>query len=335
MAINKYSQLLLEMQYKRLQEQNGLDIFYKDCGQIYKVILLINNYGRARIITDENLNRIKQKIYFRPELIQNKKIEFLTILLHVGRDDRYRKKHQYNMLDFPLNEKAKGSKYNNCFSEEWTALKNVRIEEELLRKQMKVDSPVIKNFPYITFLLILVSIILFIYPADSNTYGISWISLSKGNYYTLITYVFLHGGIIHLLNNCLAIGCIGSMLEIKLGKMKYMILLLISAIYSGCATAGYKYIIGEANIPTIGLSGILYAICGTLIVYQVYHKRRHAFLIFYVVVSLLAGLFIPYTDSMVHIAGLFIGNLFMAADLLTRHCQKIKNKMCYYKYKLR
>ena len=85
-----------------------------------------------------------------------------------------------------------------------------------------------------------------------------------GKYYTLITSVCLHVGIIHLVFNLWWFWTLGRVMEKTLGTVRYVGFLLLSALVSsGCQMA----IAGETGV---GLSGIIYAMAA----YMWVGKRR-------------------------------------------------------------
>ena len=83
--------------------------------------------------------------------------------------------------------------------------------------------------------------------------------IKAGQYYRIITGVFLHGGILHLAFNCYALYVIGSQLETYLGKVRYLIIYLFSAV-----TASLFSMIFNSN-PSIGASGAIFGLMGALV----------------------------------------------------------------------
>lgn len=57
--------------------------------------------------------------------------------------------------------------------------------------------------------------------------------LGQGQYYRLITAMFFHGSIMHLAANSIYLFYFGSRAELLLGKVRYVILYLISGICGG------------------------------------------------------------------------------------------------------
>ena len=232
--MNDFSNVILSMAYRRLQKNCGLDIFYKVDNGTYKFIIMIDNHGSMKIKTKENLNMIKEKICYLPEFVQGREYKFLTILLHGSKKDRVTLNGERNLISISMEGRDEYINCENCFKEELHEIKLCRKEEKLNRKKIALNDTKSKgrqNLPVLTILLIVASIVAFILPIEANDYGISGISIMEKRYITLFSYIFLHGGILHLANNCIAMGVIGSMLERKIGSLKYGILIIVSAVY--------------------------------------------------------------------------------------------------------
>ena len=66
----------------------------------------------------------------------------------------------------------------------------------------------------------------------------------------LITYLFVHGGVLHLLANLLFLFCFGNAVNAKLGHLPFL------GLYFGCgAFAGLAWLLLGSGVPVIGASG--------------------------------------------------------------------------------
>lgn len=132
-----------------------------------------------------------------------------------------------------------------------------------------------------------------------------------GEYYRLLTGTFLHGGLMHLLFNCYALFVIGSQLESFIGKWKFMIIYLFSAL-----TGSLTSIIFSGNGASIGASGAIFGLIGALL-YFGYHYRVYlgnvmkSQIIPLVIFNLLFGFMMTGIDNAAHIGGLIGGTLMM------------------------
>ncbi|HEY6393775.1 MAG TPA: rhomboid family intramembrane serine protease [Candidatus Binataceae bacterium] len=84
---------------------------------------------------------------------------------------------------------------------------------------------------------------------------------------TLITSIFLHGGLMHVAGNMLYLFVFGATVEAELGHRRYLLFYLASGIAAGLATV---MMAPASQVPVIGASG---AIAGVLGAYFVFHPR--------------------------------------------------------------
>jgi membrane associated rhomboid family serine protease len=84
---------------------------------------------------------------------------------------------------------------------------------------------------------------------------------------TLLTYMFLHGDIIHLGSNMLFLWVFGDNVEDAMGHVKYLVFYLACGIAAGLAHA---YMLPTSKVPLIGASG---AVAGVIAAYLLLHPR--------------------------------------------------------------
>ncbi|MFJ3231394.1 rhomboid family intramembrane serine protease [Streptomyces sp. NPDC086787] len=82
--------------------------------------------------------------------------------------------------------------------------------------------------------------------------------IAEGQEYRLLTSMFLHGGIIHILFNMLSLWWIGGPLEAALGRARYLALYLVS----GLAGSALTYLLAAPNQPSLGASGAIFGLFG-------------------------------------------------------------------------
>jgi len=140
--------------------------------------------------------------------------------------------------------------------------------------------------------------------------------INNGEYYRLITAMFLHGGLIHLVLNMYALNSIGPLVEIYFGKVKYLIIYFISGILSSY----FSYLFSSS--VSIGASGAIFGTLGAtlIIAYKNRKKGGKEFLnniISVIVINLVLGFSIPNVDNFGHIGGL-IGGVIVTLLLMSR-----------------
>ena len=152
------------------------------------------------------------------------------------------------------------------------------------------------------------------------------------------TYIFLHGGVFHLLFNLLALWMFGGELENHLGSKKFLRYFLFCGIGAGICTVLFTPALYQ-RIPVIGASGAIY---GLLLAYGWLFPNRLIYIYFlfpipakyFVIIFGLIEFFSSIqgpgggVSHLTHLGGLLFGLIYMAYPV-TR--QKIRRE--YYKRK--
>ena len=86
--------------------------------------------------------------------------------------------------------------------------------------------------------------------------------VAEGQWYRLLTSMFLHGSYIHIGFNMLSLWWIGAPLEAALGRVRYLTLYAVS----GLAGSAFTYLIAGANQPSLGASGAIFGLFGAMAV---------------------------------------------------------------------
>lgn len=138
-----------------------------------------------------------------------------------------------------------------------------------------------------------------------------------GEWYRLITHLFLHGDIWHLGNNMLILFCLGNALEHYIGKIPYAGIYFLSGILAGLGSVVYN----TGNTVSVGASGAVFGIVGAMAWLVLRNRGRlEGFtvprMILFVLMSVYAGFVDQGIDNAAHIAGLIAG--FLLAMLIYR-----------------
>ena len=139
--------------------------------------------------------------------------------------------------------------------------------------------------------------------------------LQHGEIWRLLSYMFLHGSLLHLLINMYSLYIIGTQIENYYGKTKYVLIYIISGICGGLLSA-----VGTgANALSVGASGAIFGLLGAL-AYFGYHYRLYlgnvlkTQIIPVIIINLLIGVMVQGIDNFCHIGGLVSG-IFLAMAL--------------------
>lgn len=132
--------------------------------------------------------------------------------------------------------------------------------------------------------------------------------IKAGEYYRLFTCGFLHGGIIHLTLNMIALYSVGPIVEKYFGKVKYIIIYIVSLLLSSVLS----YLFSDS--VSIGASGAIFGLLGSLLIIGLYNRKRISSsfvrsIINVIVINLIIGFTIPNIDNYGHIGGLLGGML--------------------------
>jgi len=152
----------------------------------------------------------------------------------------------------------------------------------------------------------------------------------------LLTYIFLHGGVSHILFNLLALWMFGGELESYFGSKKFLFYFLFCGIGAGICTV---ILTPNGMIPVIGASGAIYGLLlafgwlfpdRQIYIYFLLPVRAKYFVIIFGLIELFSS--IEGTGGGVahftHLGGLLFGLLYMGYPTLR---QKIRRN--YYKRK--
>jgi membrane associated rhomboid family serine protease len=96
-----------------------------------------------------------------------------------------------------------------------------------------------------------------------NDYGFSLQNLLSGRYWTLLTSIFIHVDPEHLILNMLALFFFGRVIEMSLGRKKFLLIFITSAIIGNLAFLISSFFIGSLGTSVVGASAAIFGIMGT------------------------------------------------------------------------
>ena len=126
-------------------------------------------------------------------------------------------------------------------------------------------------FPTLTFSImyldVLIFFLIYLYPQFFNVLSFNPGSISLSNSYTIITYMFLHSGISHLLGNMVVLIILGYYLEALVGKARFLSVYLISGIVTIVFDVASRILFNTSlSVPLVGASGAIMGIAAFLAV---------------------------------------------------------------------
>ncbi len=182
----------------------------------------------------------------------------------------------------------------------------------------------IQATPYISILLIACNVILFLICTFTeellyNKGGLSpALCLDGKQYYRLITAMFLHADIQHLLNNMLLLGGLGAMLEPEIGHGSFCVMYFAGGLGGQAVSLIYKFYANEWYVVSIGASGAVYGLVGVLLAMSLCRQRKipnvtWQKILVVVVFTVYSGIQAANIDNAAHIGGFVTG---VAAGLI-------------------
>jgi membrane associated rhomboid family serine protease len=119
-------------------------------------------------------------------------------------------------------------------------------------------TPVVRN-------LIIINVIVFVFQSitsDTLTGYLALFNRESGNFqpYQLFTYMFAHGGFMHIFFNMLSLAFMGPILEGFWGQKKFLLFYLITGIGAGVFNFIVEMFIGAGPGVMVGASGAIYGL---------------------------------------------------------------------------
>ncbi len=190
-------------------------------------------------------------------------------------------------------------------------------------------TPILVDLNILIFLLMAVSglgVVSF-HTSDLLHWGANYRpEILEGQWWRLLTNIFLHGGIYHLLANMAALFFVGTFLEPRLGAVRMAICYLISGLCGSLASVWWY-----AATVSVGASGAIFGLYGIFICLMltgVYAKEFNKIFLSVMIVFTGVNLFVGMNggiDNAAHIGGLLSGMLIgfaISPGMKSKHSDK-------------
>ena len=129
-----------------------------------------------------------------------------------------------------------------------------------------------KSPPIITYLLLTVTVLIQIYlsvlhSSDAgqiyDTFSLIPVNFFMGkNLDSLASYMFIHGNLLHLLVNSVALYGAGVIVERDIGSIRYLAVFIVSGVISGVVHCALN---SSSTLPLVGSSGAIFGVIATLL----------------------------------------------------------------------
>ena len=128
--------------------------------------------------------------------------------------------------------------------------------------------------------------------------------------YRLVSSIFLHSGLLHLICNMYSLYILGPQLESFFGKVKYSLIFIGSGIIGNLLSMAFL----QNTYVSVGASGAIFGLLGALL-YFGYHYRVYlsgvikSQIIPLIILNLMIGFMVTSINNLAHIGGLVGGVL--------------------------
>lgn len=314
-----------------VENEIWLENLNEDCKVVRIVSSYIHNkeqFDFDRFKTKKILGKIKKKTL-------SLNMNVLSIFLDLGENVDLEKEETNNLMYVNITNEEDVEK-SDILSKVFPDLdKKIRYEEKGEELFMKITKDINRHnqedarqvekvfkmkFPMITYTLIAINILFYIIPVLFGEYNsvINLLcnhgpSIRAGQYYRLFTGMFVHAGLMHLALNCYSLYVIGTQMESFLGKIKYLIIYVVSGLAGALLSMTFS-----GNVASVGASGAIFGLLGSML-YFGYHYRVYlgnvikSQILPLILVNLSIGFMFQGIDNAAHIGGLIGGALITMA----------------------
>ncbi|MFC0522610.1 rhomboid family intramembrane serine protease [Pontibacillus salicampi] len=302
-----------------------------------------NQIKQDQRLLEQNVNRVKKVLASRKLVIhnvyiaqyppvddweevsktrnlnQNKNITLHTFYLdHMGRAEEMKK--LYHTLSLPEPDFQQPSEME---MEQMIGYLQQSIKNNHERKRKERQEIFAFGKPILTYLLIAINLIMFTIiewnggSTDTYTlveYGAKYNpAIIDGEWWRIVSSMFLHIGFLHITLNMLALYVLGSVVERMYGSIRFLPIYFIGGIVGGLASFAFT-----PNVAA-GASGAIYGLFGALLFFGVVYRKLFfqtigMNVIIILVLNIGFSIVMPQVDNGAHLGGLLGG--FLASSMV-------------------
>lgn len=307
------------------------EIWLENMSEDYRIVRIVSGYIHNEEQFAFDIFKTKRIVKKIKAKTLSFKVNTLSIFLDLGDNVDKENKDNHNLIIDAKTEED--IKENKLLKDIFPDLKNkMKYEEDGFELFAKITNDINKHNeedatkiekvfsskkPYITYFIMMICLLLYILPKLLGNYdqiiydyGLIGEAVKNGDFFRLITSEFLHASAVHLLVNMYSLYIIGTQIESFLGKKKYILIYLMSAVFASLLSIT----LGDLTSISIGASGAIFGLLGSLL-YFGYHYRVYlgnvikSQIIPIIVLNLIIGFSIQGIDNFAHIGGLVGGVL--------------------------
>jgi membrane associated rhomboid family serine protease len=136
------------------------------------------------------------------------------------------------------------------------------------------------------------------------------VGIAAGQEWRMVSAIFLHGGILHLLMNAYALWIFGPVVERELGRARFLLIFLTT----GLAASAASYAFTDETVQVgVGASGAIFGVVGAFVSYNYRHRHlalasaRLRGLAPFLILNLVLSFTLPFIDWRAHLGGFVAG----------------------------
>ena len=317
------------------------EIWLENSDADYKVVRIVSNYIHNDEQLDFDIFRTQQILKRIRRKMFSFSMETLSIFINLGENVNLKDKDFDNVKCAQIRTIKDLSKYSFIIDSFPNILEVENVKEEGIELFIKLTDDINKKNmeetkkaedvftvkrPIVTYILIAICTLLYLITGikSNNLFDINlnvlydygalvnfnMMDKNPSELYRLITSLFLHAGLIHFLCNMYSLYIIGREIESFFGRIKYVIIFIMSGIIGNLLTMPFM----QDRVISIGASGAIFGLLGSLL-YFGYHYRVYLSsalrnqIVPIIVLNLLIGISISGINNFAHIGGLIGGVL--------------------------
>lgn len=96
------------------------------------------------------------------------------------------------------------------------------------------------------------------------------VGIATGEQWRMVSAIFLHGGIFHLLLNAWALWLFGPVVEQELGRVRFLTIFLATGLFASAAS--YAFVSSPVQV-SVGASGAIFGVVGAFVAYNYRHRE--------------------------------------------------------------
>ncbi|HEX7246670.1 MAG TPA: rhomboid family intramembrane serine protease [Actinomycetota bacterium] len=137
-----------------------------------------------------------------------------------------------------------------------------------------------------------------------------FVGIAAGQEWRMITAIFLHAGIFHLLMNAYALWIFGPVVERELGRIRLLMIFLTTGLFASAASYAFTPIPGAVGV---GASGAIFGVVGAFVAYNYRHRElavaaaRLRGLVPFLIINVIFSISLPFIDWRAHLGGFVAG----------------------------